>query len=231
MDILPPPPADGTPLTTEALILPNMPPVPSFGAGALDLIPAVDTRDEPGDVPAPPGFDADDARRTLDRIADVLNGMKDRYERFWTSAGNNERTEALECAGWDIADCAYAEPELIQIFTRLTSMPAVLTRDHFRLLNVRQPDACNPADEACLRMRSERRPPREGWQVVPPSGDSGGETRLIDGLRDAMRLPVIGTDGRMGTDENGTPLFRTRADTLYPLYQKPPALPLSPVNP
>ncbi len=231
LDILPPPPAGDPPLATNAIAVPALPAVPTFSADALDLMPLVDHRNSPEGVPDPPAFDETDTREKLERAATVLNTMNDRYERFWTSADKSDATDALECEAWDSGVCAYAEPELIQIFTRLASRPFVLTRDDFDLLNVKEDEPCDPADEACVRMRSEKQMPRDGWQIVAPSDNSDAESALIEGLRRGMREQVIGPDGQVTTDADGTPLFRTQAEKLYPLFQQSPMSPLSPDTP
>ncbi len=229
IDVPMPPPAGDPPPDPAAIKMPQLKPVPDFNAEIPDYIPTVEVRDAPSTtVPEPELFDPEDSERQLQRAAQFLRSMTDAYDRFWNDREPGEATVGLECPGWNTSPCSYAEPELLQTFTRFASMPDVLTADHFDLLNVREEEACDPADEACLTMRPQKQWPRDGWQVVGPSNDETLEESIVNGMRTFTRTQLIDDEGLMQTDADGTPYFRDDPQILYPIYSRIRSVPLSP---
>ncbi len=232
-----PPPADEEVTDLDALTsLPDLPPVPTFDAVnivAPRLAEAIKQGEEPVSLPEPPPLDTTQQERAMDRAIEILTKMREAYKRFWKDMEPSEETRGYECPKIGKSPCSYAEPELIQIFTRLTARPQIiLLEDAFGPVGIRT-ETCNPADETCRRMRAERRNAGDGWQIIGPSDAEAQQSALIDDLRTMTRELTITPEGKTATDPaTGVQYpYPGRTEDLYPIFGLPRDTPLIPQNP
>jgi hypothetical protein len=226
-----PPRAEEVP-DLETLKLPDLPPVPSISALAVQNLPTVDQRGSPAILPPAPQLNADALKASLTKAKTLIQGMTAAYLDFWDGIGEVKKDEikGLECATYGTIPCYYAEPELLQDFTRIVALPMVYLKESLNDINAKPfPGICDPADRSCNPLRPERTTPADGWQIVSPA-NVDGTTPDATQLRTLMREMTIDPQGKYVKDPAlDVPLpYRAPATDLYPVFNAPPDTKLLP---
>lgn len=232
------------PTTSETIEKP-LPALPSMTGIAqaleqtLNKLPKVQTTGELPELQLPE-LDTDAltaAVGTIDKIKETVDGMNDRYDKFWKSIGplSSDDTddsrdsiksmkEKLECKFWDDQTCQHVEMDLMERLQRIASRKMVFLQEDYESQGQRRgsPDACTPEDTACLLMHGETTSTYL-WQIDGPTNvpDLGSDARSR--VRDLLFPYPIGT-----VNEEDVPPYKTDFTKILPAFDVPPAIDLDP---
>ncbi|MBI1812833.1 hypothetical protein HYR82_03560 [Candidatus Peregrinibacteria bacterium] len=193
----------------QAILLPDLPPVPDIRQAFLAFAPTASVGEAGATVSTPPLVDLPQMKAALAGAQTIIDGMRQRYDAFWKSLISDDDTKRLQCMGYGQQKCVHVEMDLLERFTRIVARPAVLLREDFEAYGIprvplpsrsdpgnvdkRKDATCWSEDHACSDLPPERALGKDGWQTTLQR--DGNARAIIDGLRRGGRRYTVQDDG------------------------------------
>lgn len=240
---LPTPPAGKEyDLPREYPELPSIENIRNYLEEATDSLPK-----PPANPPEPEAVDIDSMGEQkltelvfqIANIRRVIDGMTERYDKFWKSIGPLDPDEAsddpnsigqmkqkLECYFWDSDTCQHVEMDLMERFVRIGARPMVMLNEDYD--SVGQPRGiggpCVPSDHVCTPAYPEETGSGSQWDI---RGTFEEQTKDMDELRKNIREDTLPQP--IGTiPSSAFPSYETDPRYLLPIHDVPQPIDLTP---